>query len=63
MKLSTGVSGVVVKIDPSTPHRPVVRVFTGPEGEPVTPYELDLSSALSVVIADVTDNDESMKST
>lgn len=63
VKLSTGVTGVVVKIDPSTPHRPVVRVFTGPEGEPVTPYELDLSSALSVVIADVTDNDESMKST
>ncbi len=63
VKLSTGESGVVVKIDPSTPHRPVVRVFTGPEDEPVTPYELDLGTALSVVIADVSDNDEAVKST
>lgn len=53
--LSTGESGVVVKIDPSTPHRPVVRVLTGPEGETVTPFERDLSKALSVVIYGVSD--------
>jgi len=53
--LSTGESGVVVKIDPSAPHRPVVRVLTGPEGEPVTPFERDLGKALSVVISGVTD--------
>ncbi|WP_379160766.1 HD-GYP domain-containing protein [Paenibacillus sp. sgz5001063] len=57
VKLSTGESGVVVKIDPSTPHRPVVRVLNGPEGEPSAPYELDLGSKLSVVIVDVTDDD------
>lgn len=53
--LSTGESGVVVKIDPSTPHRPVVRVLTGPEGETITPFERDLSKALSVVIYSVSD--------
>ena len=56
--LSTGESGVVVKIDPSTPHRPVVRVLTGPEGETITPYERDLSKALSVVISGVADQNE-----
>lgn len=63
VKLSTGESGVVVKIDPGTPHRPVVRVFTDPEGEPVTPYECDLSKVLSIVISDVSDNDKSGKPT
>ncbi|MHA6529478.1 HD-GYP domain-containing protein [Paenibacillus sp. BAC0078] len=57
VKLSTGESGVVVKIDPSTPHRPVVRVLNGPEGEPVVPFERDLGSVLSVVIVDVNDED------
>lgn len=58
VKLSTGESGVVVKIDPSIPHRPVVRVLNSPDGEPVTPYELDLGKALSVVIVDVKDGEE-----
>ncbi|MDQ0191841.1 HD-GYP domain-containing protein [Paenibacillus wynnii] len=58
VKLSTGESGVVVKIDPSMPHRPVVRVLTGAEGETVTPFEYDLSKALSVVISDVADQSE-----
>ncbi|CAM4362594.1 HD-GYP domain-containing protein [Paenibacillus typhae] len=63
VKLSTGESGIVVKIDPSIPHRPVVRVITGHEGEPVTPYEIDLGTALSVVISDVSDDDEQAKPT
>lgn len=63
VKLSTGESGIVVKIDPSVPHRPVVRVITGQEGEPVTPYEIDLGTALSVVISDVSDDEEQTKST
>ncbi|MDF9841829.1 MULTISPECIES: HD-GYP domain-containing protein [unclassified Paenibacillus] len=63
VKLSTGESGIVVKIDPSIPHRPVVRVITGQEGEPVTPYEIDLGTALSVVISDVSDDGEQTKST
>lgn len=57
VKLSTGESGVVVKIDPTIPHRPVVRVLSGPEGEPVVPFERDLGSVLSVVIVDVNDED------
>nr|WP_269847106.1 HD-GYP domain-containing protein [Paenibacillus sonchi] len=57
VKLSTGESGVVVKIDPTIPHRPVVRVLHDPDGEPVVPFELDLGSKLSVVIVDVTDED------
>ncbi|WP_340022388.1 HD-GYP domain-containing protein [Paenibacillus sp. FSL K6-1096] len=64
VKLSTGESGVVVRIDPAMPHRPVVRVLNGPEGEELTPYELDLRKALSVVIAGVSDGDEAaVKST
>lgn len=53
VSLSNGETGVVVKIDPSSPHRPVVRIMKGPEGEAVTPYELDLNKALSVVISGV----------
>ncbi|MBT2287560.1 HD-GYP domain-containing protein [Paenibacillus albidus] len=53
VRLSNGESGVVVKIDPTTPHRPVVRVLTGPEGEKVPPFERDLGTALSIVIVDV----------
>lgn len=51
--LSNGYRGVVVKVDPSTPHRPVIRVLEGPEGEPVSPFELDLAKSLSVVISGV----------
>ncbi|MBW4083800.1 HD domain-containing phosphohydrolase [Paenibacillus sp. S150] len=57
VKLSTGESGIVVKIDPAIPHRPVVRVLSGPEGEPVVPFELDLGNKLSVVIVDVNGED------
>ncbi|MFD1773193.1 HD-GYP domain-containing protein [Paenibacillus rhizophilus] len=54
VKLSTGETGVIVKIDPSMPHRPVVRIIEGPEGEKVAPYEIDLRKILSVVISDMT---------
>ncbi|SEO16941.1 HD-GYP domain, c-di-GMP phosphodiesterase class II (or its inactivated variant) [Paenibacillus sophorae] len=53
VNLSTGESGVVVKIDPSLPHRPVVRVIEGPEREKIAPYELDLRKTLSVIISSV----------
>lgn len=51
----------MVKIDPSTPHRPAVRVLTGPEGEKVVPFERDLSKALSVVIIDVAEQGGSLE--
>lgn len=58
VRLSNGETGVVVKIDPSTPHRPVVRVLAGPEGEAVAPFERDLGKSLSIVIVDMKDEDE-----
>lgn len=61
VKLSTGESGVVVKIDPTMPHRPVVRVLVGPEGESVVPFERDLSKVLSVVVVDVADQGASLE--
>ncbi|WP_068619935.1 HD-GYP domain-containing protein [Paenibacillus tuaregi] len=49
--LSTGERGVVVRINPDIPQRPVIRVFMGPEGEELkAPYEVNLAVKLSVVI-------------
>ncbi|ANY74813.1 HD-GYP domain-containing protein [Paenibacillus ihbetae] len=54
VKLHTGESGVVSKVHPHVPHRPVVRVLTDAEGVPLTaPYELDLSKTLAVMIAGI----------
>ncbi|KAA8999690.1 HD-GYP domain-containing protein [Paenibacillus spiritus] len=55
VNLSNGESGIVVKIDPSVPHRPVVRVLNGPEGEKVAPFERDLGKTLSLVITGVSE--------
>lgn len=50
--LSTGESGVVAKINNNVPHRPVVRVLTGPDGTDLAvPYDLDLSKSLDVIIS------------
>ncbi|WP_246021892.1 HD-GYP domain-containing protein [Paenibacillus zeisoli] len=49
--LSTGEQGVVVRINHEVPQRPVIRVFSGPEGEMLkVPYEVNLAVKLSVVI-------------
>ncbi|MNH89193.1 Cyclic di-GMP phosphodiesterase response regulator RpfG [compost metagenome] len=49
--LSTGEQGVVVRINHEVPQRPVIRVFSGPEGEVLkVPYEVNLAVKLSVVI-------------
>ncbi|GIO31393.1 phosphodiesterase [Paenibacillus albilobatus] len=54
VKLSTGETGVVSAIHPSTPHRPIVRVVGDAEGRSLkVPYELDLSRSLSVIITEV----------
>lgn len=54
VKLSTGETGVVSRIHASTPHRPVVRVMSDPEGETLkVPNEMDLARTLSVVITGV----------
>ncbi|WP_018132330.1 HD-GYP domain-containing protein [Effusibacillus pohliae] len=51
VSLNTGESGVVVDVNTKYPHRPIVRVLKNPQGEPIEPYEIDLSSRLSVMIA------------
>ncbi len=51
--LSTGERAVVVDNNTSAPQRPIVRVYADAEGQAVTPYELDLSKALTVQIVQV----------
>ncbi|MDQ1909467.1 HD-GYP domain-containing protein [Paenibacillus sp. GD4] len=52
LTLSTGERGVVVRINPNVPQRPVVRVLTDPEGRALTqPYEVDLAVKLTVFVS------------
>ncbi|MDO7908479.1 HD-GYP domain-containing protein [Paenibacillus sp. JX-17] len=51
--LSTGETGVVVRIHHQIPQRPVIRVFKDRNGQEVPPYEIDLSTALSIIITDI----------
>ncbi|OXM88113.1 HD-GYP domain-containing protein [Paenibacillus rigui] len=54
--LSTGEKGVVVRINPNVPQRPIVRVLADPDGQKVSqPYEVDLSERLTVFVSDVDD--------
>ncbi|AZS16638.1 HD-GYP domain-containing protein [Paenibacillus lutimineralis] len=60
--LSTGERGVVAKIHKAIPHRPVVRVLTDPDGVDLkSPYDIDLSNRLSVVITGVDGTKEAIK--
>lgn len=50
--LNTGEEAVVVAYNQGIPSRPVVRVLTEPDGTKLsTPYEIDLSKNLQIVIA------------
>lgn len=52
--LNSGESGVVVDLNASYPHRPVIRVLQDAKGEDLeAPYEIDLSKQLSVMIQSV----------
>ncbi|MNI64931.1 hypothetical protein D3C73_1204050 [compost metagenome] len=52
--LSTGEVGVVASIHPRIPQRPIIRVLKDAEGQVLNaPYEIDLSTALSVMITGV----------
>ncbi|QHW30654.1 HD-GYP domain-containing protein [Paenibacillus rhizovicinus] len=54
VRLSSGESGVVVDINSSCPHRPVVRVLSDEYGEELkAPYEVDLSTKLTTMIVSV----------
>ncbi|WP_028609911.1 HD-GYP domain-containing protein [Paenibacillus harenae] len=57
VKLQTGEEGVVSDINHSYPHRPVVRVLYNEAGEELrTPYEIDLSKRLTMMIVGVNDD-------
>jgi HD-GYP domain-containing protein (c-di-GMP phosphodiesterase class II) len=54
VKLNTGQTAVVVDINAASAHRPVVRVLTDEAGVDLkTPYDIDLSKQLSVMITKV----------
>lgn len=53
VKLSSGEQGVVVSVNPAVPQRPVVRIFKDAYGQPVAPYEIDLSLKLTLFISGV----------
>lgn len=51
VQLSSGESAVVVDINTKYPHRPIIRVLKGSDGQDIkAPYEIDLSSNLNVTI-------------
>jgi HD-GYP domain-containing protein (c-di-GMP phosphodiesterase class II) len=54
VKLNTGESGVIVDINSSCAHRPVVRLFTDRDGNDIAaPYEIDLSTHFNILVAEV----------
>lgn len=58
VSLRTGERGVVVDLNATYPHRPVVRILSNEAGEELkVPYEIDLSKQLTAMIVGV--NDES----
>lgn len=57
VKLSTGQSGIVVKVNPGLPHRPIIRILEDQEGQPLQPFDIDLAHSLSVVITEVDENE------
>nr|WP_187351626.1 HD-GYP domain-containing protein [Brevibacillus laterosporus] len=50
--LSSGVSGVIIKNNPGLPSRPIVRILENEAHEKVNPFEVDLTTELSLVISD-----------
>lgn len=53
--LTTGDKGVVVDVNSKHPHRPIVRVLKNAGGESIPPFEVDLSTHLSVMITECKD--------
>lgn len=58
VKLSSGQSGVIVDVNTATLHRPIIRILTNEGGEELaSPYDMDLSKHLSVMISRVLTHD------
>ncbi|WP_141500368.1 HD-GYP domain-containing protein [Paenibacillus luteus] len=57
VKLQTGESGIVSDLNYSYPHRPIVRVLYNEAGEELkSPYEVDLSTQLTMMIVSVNED-------
>lgn len=57
VELNTGEIGIVVDINASLPHRPVVRIIADENGQELKePYEIDMSKKLNIVITKVNEN-------
>ncbi len=52
VRLSDSYMGIVARQNRGMPLRPVVRVISGPGGEEIVPYELDLLKELNVTIVE-----------
>lgn len=53
LRINTGEIGVVVDINASTPHRPIIRILYDEVNQPISPYEIDLSKVLHLQIVEV----------
>jgi HD-GYP domain-containing protein (c-di-GMP phosphodiesterase class II) len=54
VRLNTGEYGIVSKLNMSVPHRPTIRVLQDEAGTVLKePYEIDLSSKLSILISEI----------
>ncbi|WEK55297.1 MAG: HD-GYP domain-containing protein [Candidatus Cohnella colombiensis] len=63
VQLNTGQSAVVVDINSSVMHRPIVRVLTDEEGNELSaPYDMDLSKQLNVLIDKINFDDQESNS-
>lgn len=52
--INSGASGVVSALNMTVPHRPVVRILQDEDGQDLkSPYEMDLSTKLSILITSV----------
>lgn len=57
--LNTGESGVVVDLNTSYPHRPIVRILEDADGQELRePHEVDLSKKLNLLIVGVMDGQQ-----
>ncbi|WP_424769027.1 HD-GYP domain-containing protein [Paenibacillus sp. sgz302251] len=64
VKLHTGESGVVVDLNHSYPHRPIIRILSNEAGEELkSPYEIDLSKQLTTMIVSVNDDPNEVQRT
>lgn len=57
VRLNTGEYGIVSKLNMAVPHRPTIRVLQDEAGTVLKePYEIDLSSKLSILISEIGEN-------